>query len=267
MNNLLLIIKGFIIGLGKIIPGVSGSLLAFSLGVYNKAILAINNFFKDLKNNIIFLGTLGLGVVLAILFGSRLIIYFLDKYYLYTLILFIGLICGTIPTFTKDVQLTKIKNLLYVFIPIILVFIIANFQIKTEFIPHDNIISYLYIIVLGFLDAATMIIPGISGTATFIMLGSYNFILQLFSKPFNNLIYTSLFIIGVVLGIFLISKLIAYLLKNYKDKLYLIIFGFSISTIVFMISKVVNFLNILNFIPCIILFILGFVISYVLEKI
>ena len=42
--KLKLFIKGLIVGLGKIIPGVSGSLLAISLNVYDRAILAITNF-------------------------------------------------------------------------------------------------------------------------------------------------------------------------------------------------------------------------------
>ena len=38
----MLVLKGFIIGLGKIIPGVSGSMLAISLGLYEKLISSIN---------------------------------------------------------------------------------------------------------------------------------------------------------------------------------------------------------------------------------
>ena len=41
MINLL---KGLIIGIGKIIPGVSGSILAITLGVYDKSVEYINNF-------------------------------------------------------------------------------------------------------------------------------------------------------------------------------------------------------------------------------
>lgn len=267
MAHLLLIIKGFIIGVGKVIPGVSGSLLAFSMGVYDKAILAINNFFKDLKNNITFLGMLGIGVIIAILVGSRAILFLLDKYYLFTFIIFIGLICGTFPTFIKDVKFNKVKNYIYIIIPIILVYLLSNYQVSIEYIPKDNIINYLYIIFLGFIDATTMIIPGISGTATFIMMGSYNFILNLFSNPFSNLIYSALFVIGVGLGIIIISKLIAFLLQSYKEKLYLVIFGFTLSTLIFMLLKVVELISATNIWGCIILLGIGFVISYTLEKI
>jgi len=49
-----LILKGFLIGIGKIIPGVSGSLLAISLGVYDKAINSLVNLFNNFKENFIF---------------------------------------------------------------------------------------------------------------------------------------------------------------------------------------------------------------------
>ena len=48
----MLIIKGLIIGIGKIIPGVSGSMLAISLGEYENMLSAVNNYFKDVINNL-----------------------------------------------------------------------------------------------------------------------------------------------------------------------------------------------------------------------
>ena len=70
MNSIKLIIKGFFIGLAKIIPGVSGAVLAILFGLYDKAIDAITNFFNDKKGNFYFLLYTGLGVLVAILFGS-----------------------------------------------------------------------------------------------------------------------------------------------------------------------------------------------------
>ena len=51
----MLILKGFIIGVGKIIPGVSGSMLAISMGIYQQMIDSIINFFNNIKQNIILL--------------------------------------------------------------------------------------------------------------------------------------------------------------------------------------------------------------------
>ena len=104
MNFLLLIIKGLIIGIGKILPGVSGSVLAISLNVYEKSINAISNIFSDFKNNITYLGFLGFGIITSIFIGSKALLFLLDKYYFYTFSIIIGLIIGTIPTITKQDQ-------------------------------------------------------------------------------------------------------------------------------------------------------------------
>ena len=50
----MIFLKGIIVGIGKIIPGVSGSMLAISMGIYEKLLNSINNFFSDIKNNFIF---------------------------------------------------------------------------------------------------------------------------------------------------------------------------------------------------------------------
>ena len=69
------ILKGFIIGIGKIIPGVSGSVLAISMGIYDKIIKSISNFFSDIKNNSIFLFKVSIGMIIAISFFSNIIVY------------------------------------------------------------------------------------------------------------------------------------------------------------------------------------------------
>lgn len=265
MTSLILILKGFLVGIGKIIPGVSGSLIAFSLGIYEKAIDVINNFFSDLKNNILFLGKIGVGVLIAILVFSKLILYFIDNYYVYTISLFIGLIAGTTPSILKKSRIDK-NNILYVLLAIILIVFLYLFKNNNIYEPSNSLLDYIYIAIIGFLDMATMIIPGISGTATFMMLGCYEFVLNLFSNPFYNIKYTISFGVGLVIGIYLISKFIAFCLNKCKEKLYAIIIGFSLSSIGYLILNIIPFIKISNFIILIILFLIGYIISYFLER-
>lgn len=96
-----LYIKGVIIGIGKIIPGVSGSVLAMSLGIYEEAIKAINHFFKDISRHFKFLFVVGLGIITSVVLTSNIIKYFLNHFYLPTMLLFIGLIIGGISLFLK----------------------------------------------------------------------------------------------------------------------------------------------------------------------
>ena len=97
----MLLFKGIIIGIGKIIPGVSGSMLAVSMGLYENLIYSVNNFFDNPKKNFFFLTKLAIGVLIGIVLFSNIIKYFLEEYYIYTMTLFIGLILGGIITIKK----------------------------------------------------------------------------------------------------------------------------------------------------------------------
>jgi len=265
MQHFILFLKGLIIGIGKIIPGVSGSVLALSLGVYEEALKRIENFFSDLKRNILYLFPLGIGIIVAILLGSNIILYCLDKYYIFTMTIFIGLIVGSIPEIMKSHSL-KNKDYFFIFlIIIILYFIYTKIQLQ-EFIPSHNITTYFYLVFLGFVDAFTMIMPGISGTATYMVLGSYKFILQLFANPFGELLYCFCFGIGLVLGVIIMIKVVNYCFRKYAHQTWVIIISFLISSVLFMFLKTINFINQDNILQVVLLFIFSYFLMNSLEN-
>ena len=110
-DNLILLVKGFIIGIAKIIPGVSGALLAISLNVYEKGLDVICNFFNNKKENFKFLFYIGIGIVVGIIIFSKVISFCLDKYYFITMMLFAGLVVGGLRSLFKEVniEVSKIK--------------------------------------------------------------------------------------------------------------------------------------------------------------
>ena len=46
------VIKGMIIGLANVIPGVSGGTLMITLGIYEQVIDTISHFFTNFKKNL-----------------------------------------------------------------------------------------------------------------------------------------------------------------------------------------------------------------------
>lgn len=221
---MILFLKGIVIGIGKIIPGVSGSLLAIRLNVYERLIYSVNNLFNDFKDNAIFLIKLGLGIIISIIFGSKVIIHLLDNYYLLTKIIFISLIVTGIPMVYREVNNYFISLLAFVIYILIL------------YIPSINILSNFFFI--GFLEAFTTIIPGISGTAIFMSFGLYDELLNMFSNihllPFNQLIPFSL---GLIIGGIIIIRFIDYSFKKYRDKTYSVILGLLLGSLLMMIIK------------------------------
>lgn len=261
----MLIMKGFLIGIGKIIPGVSGSLLAISLGVYDKAIDSLVNLFDDLKENVYYLGKLAIGIVLAIIFFSSVIAYLLNNYYLYTMSVFIGLILGTVPSIVKKSKFS-IKSFKYLMLSFLIIIFINFFKFEENFNPEQSIFGLIIILFLGIIDAFTTVIPGISGTATFIMLGVYDFILWLFANPFSNIIFTIFFVMGLVIGIIIASILMNKLLKKYPNQIYQVILGFTGFAIVILFKDIFSYLNIFNFFISLFLIWMGFFLATFLEK-
>mgnify|MGYP002518305853 FL=1 len=262
----MLIMKGIIIGIGKIIPGVSGSLLAISLGVYEKAIDSLINIYKDSKN-MVFLGKIGIGILISIIFFSKIILYFLNNYYLYTMIFFIGLMMGNVPSSIKIVKQAKKKDIIYLLLSLLLVYIIYKFKSPIVYSPNISFNNFVIIFILGIIDAITMIVPGISGTALFMMLNCYHFIMDLFSNLFSKIYFTITFGIGVIIGILITGYIMNKLLTNHKEKVHLVILGFTISSLVVLLIPIIKMITPFNVIPLAILLILGFIISKKLENI
>ena len=67
----MLFIKGLIIGIGKILPGVSGSLMAISMKIYTPLLENINNFLKNPKKSIKFLFPILMGITISVIFFSK----------------------------------------------------------------------------------------------------------------------------------------------------------------------------------------------------
>lgn len=267
-----LILKGFIIGIGKIMPGVSGAMLAMSLGIYERAIDSINNFFKEPVKNFKFLISLFIGAFLSITLMSKVIIFLLNNFYLSTMLLFIGLIIGGFPSFIKNMEIKK-ANFIHYLIMIscfTLVLILEYYNKGNIFNYNSDFKSYFFI---GFIDAATMIIPGLCGTAIMMLLGCYDLLLNLMSNIssiggiIGNINLLVPYGLGILITIILLSKLIGYLFNNKSTYIYFAIFGFALSSVlVLFISTFGNNYSIWEILISIILLILGYFIGNKLDK-
>lgn len=252
-----LFIKGVIIGIGKILPGISGGLLAIMLNVYDEALDKLVHLFN--KDNIKYLFILGSGILLSILFGSSLILTLLNKYYLMIMLLFIGLIIGGSLELKNKVN--KI-NIIFLIIGIGILFVVYLFK------NNSSTITPLGLFLVGIVEAGTIIVPGVSGTAILMILGYYYEIMSLISELtiigniVNNIISLFPFIIGLLLGMLLFIKIMYYLTNKHHDSLYSFIMGVSFSSIILLFMETFKYHYCLHEIVIgLILLILGYKIS------
>lgn len=271
-DKFILVIKGFIMGVANIIPGVSGGTLAITLGIYEKLINTISHFFKNLKDNIIYLACVGIGMVLSILLLSKGISYSLENYTLITKLFFIGLILGGVPLIYKKIknQITLSNVIIFLIsFGIVIAMTLTNAGNNEIVLTNLNIGGYLLLFLVGMITSATMVIPGISGSFVLMLLGYYQPILNTISDltSFNN-IWSDILIllpfgIGVIVGFVLVAKLIEYLFNKFEIKTYYGILGFILASIpCILIQKPELVITTSNLIIGIVLCLIGGFIAY-----
>ena len=249
------LIYGIIIGIGFIIPGVSGGVIATILGIYEIIINKINNIFNDFKNNIIYLLPILIGVILSIFLFSKIILYLINNKLIFISYVFIGLILGCIPFLIKEIKKKTNKSISFIPFLISLIVGILLFIIQKNNIPTSNNPSLFQIIIGGILYSFGKIVPGISSTSLLIFIGIYNYLLNIIANPsISNLLLLIPFIISFLISSVIILKLIEYLLNNYFRYTYSSIIGFVISSILFIYP---NTISIYYLLVCILSFIIS----------
>lgn len=226
-DNLIIILKGYIIGSSMSVPGVSGSTMAILLGIYDKLISSISNFLKDIKGNILFLLKFCLGAGAGIGTLSFLIKWMLEKFPLPVSAFFLGAVVGGIPALykkTKDSPL-RITSGIYFLLGFIIV-------ISIGFIPAGSInvssgsgvIHYLMLLLTGIVIALALVLPGISTSHMLLVLGMYDDMLAAITG--FDIVYIGILGIATLIGVFLITKPIEWILNTFPHQTYWMIIGF-----------------------------------------
>lgn len=284
LSYLILFVKGAIMGIANVIPGVSGGTLAVILGIYDKFISAISGIFKNFIKNVLYLLPIVLGMGVAILLSSKVIGDSLENFPFATGLFFNGLIIGGIPLLYKKIKghIFNVPNIL-IFVSIFAFLLLYTFLpdalgfIKNEIIIDEynfDILGYIKLFLVGIIGAATMIIPGISGSMTLMILGYYEMVvgesvgnITNFSMIVPHLQVLIPFALGCIVGILLISKLIEIMLKKFEVKTFFGIFGFIFASIIIIFVKnIPETWNIWEIIIGIGLFIVGLACSYFISK-
>ncbi|WKC91116.1 DUF368 domain-containing protein [Borreliella carolinensis] len=271
-------IKGFLLGIANIIPGVSGGTLALILKIYYKIINSISEILKltEIKKNLMFLTILATGMLTSILLTAKIFkAYAFDNGITEALLItfFIGLAFGNILTLKTEISIEinsnpKILNNLLFFIGmsiIVLLLIIkeSNIQLQST-IPKDknSIKYYLLLISSGTISGASMILPGISGSAMLLLLGFYKEIILIISKFNITLItiFATAATIGIITSILIIKKIIDNNLNNFIYLSKGLIFG-SILQMILIVLKLNFKISFASFTSLGALFILGIFIN------
>ncbi|MCW7489117.1 DUF368 domain-containing protein [Leptospira meyeri] len=233
------LLNGFLIGIANLIPGVSGGTFALILGLYDRLITAItslnldtiksslalvfgfwkedvrNRFAEEMKRiDFWFLVFLGIGLLLSVISGAKLIQFLLQNHPQATLALFIGLI---IPSLAVPYKLIE-KHSFFVWlflIPGILLTIVPSFFMGDTTGSENPLIAFL----TGAIAISAMILPGISGSYIMLVLGEYQIVIGKLStilEP-SSIVFLGAFAIGCLLGLLIFTHFVKWLFVKYKS--------------------------------------------------
>lgn len=272
------ILKGMVIGLANIIPGVSGGTMAVSMGIYDKLIHCITHLFKEFKKSVLFLLPIFIGAGLALVALPFVIEKMFASFPLQTNFLFIGLIIGGLPAIWGKVKGNHI-GAGHIIVFLVFFAIVAGMAALGETEGNSvaldtGFLSMVKLFFVGIIAAATMVIPGVSGSMMLLLMGYYHPILETITNFIRSLIVfdihgitrgLSLLVpagIGVVLGIFGIAKLVEIVFEKYPLYAYSAIIGLIVaSPVAILLTAAIPALSVVNVLTSVVALAVGTVIA------
>lgn len=247
-------LQGLVVGIANIIPGVSGGTMMVAMGLYDKLIHAITHLKSEFKESMKLLIPIFVGAGIAIVALSRLFEYLLEYHPIPTNFAFCGLIAGSLPFIFKKVKghsvsAGKILAFLVFFAVVIAMAVMGETGGNAADVSF-GLVNVVKLLLVGIIAAATMVVPGVSGSMMLMLLGYYDTILKTINGFIDALIGFDMqallvqcgilipFGIGVVLGIFLIAKLIEFIFARAEIHAYYAIIGLILASPIAILLKI-----------------------------
>ena len=253
-------LKGIVVGIGGIAPGLSGSVLLVIMGLYQKTITAIGTLFKNFKKNLLFLIPLFAGFGVGIILFSKAVDYLLENFEMYTRFAFFGLVLGTVPLVYKEVKKEGFSKKYY--IPIVLSAIagFCLFYFNKGLFPTVTDPNLFQSMLLGVAVAGSSIVPGVDSAVILSSLGLYE--LYVSSLADFNLSVLLPAGVGVALGALVISFIINKLMAKCYTITFSIIFGLFLSIIPNVLNESCKLAWNVSSVVAILIAMLGFAFSF-----
>ncbi len=223
-------IKGVFIGIANLIPGVSGGTIAFVSGIYQELVEALESFFfhfskltSSRRKNLGFLLLVTTGVGVGIMLFAPVVNWLLNNFAASTYAFFVGIIIASVVSILIKEKIT----LANVF------FLVGGALLGGSllFIPSFSLgIQWYSLIFGGAAVAMATILPGISGAYLLVLFGQYDYFVEAVTVPWNSLFLFFVFV-GIVLGLFLFSKLLKNFIDRYYHKALFLLSGFMIGSL------------------------------------
>ena len=221
-RNIRRFIQGMLIGLGAVLPGISGGVLCVIFGIYQPVMELLSSPFKNFKTHIPKLIPVLLGAAVGFLGVAKLLGFLLNKYPGPSVCVFVGLIAGMLPSLFREAGEKGRSRTSYISMTAAFVIVLAlllglnSLSVKIE----PNFGWYLF---CGFCLALSVIAPGMSFSTLLMPLGLYTpFVSGLGSLDFGVIIPG---VIGAVVTVVCLARAVNYLFKRWYSTAFHAIIG------------------------------------------
>ena len=253
--------KGALVGIGAIVPGFSGGVLAVVFGIYEPLMRFLASPLVNFLQNFIYFLPVGIGGVIGVVAFSAVVDFAFSNYAAQFTWLFVGFIAGTFPSLFKTAGKEGRKSwhwLVLVGMAALTFFYMTWIEtIRSVELPL-NIWTWL---LAGMLMGLGMVVPGMSPSNFLIYLGLY----QAMASGLKQLdLSVALPIMaGVIIVILVFAKLVSWMFKKSYALMYHLILGIVVGSTLAIIPGGVSGWTIA---VCALLFAAGAASSYALSR-
>ena len=260
---ILRVLQGTLIGLGAVLPGISGGVLCVIFGVYTIIMEFLADPFKKLKSHFPQLLPIGIGGVIGFIGVAKLLGFFLERYENPSVCLFIGLIAGMLPSLYREAgeQGRSKKSYIALGIAMVLVFamLISLKVLQVEITPNFG-----WYIFCGVCLALSVIAPGMSFSTTLMPLGLYEpFVAGIGDFDFGVLIPGG---IGALATVILFAKAVDMLFKKHYSVAFHAIVGVVIAATIMIIPVQSFAASVMSCVINVVCLVVGVVAALLLDK-
>lgn len=224
--------RGMCVGGTMLVPGVSGGSMAMILGIYDKLVSAVSSFFKHKKASAIFLALFCAGAAVGMVLFAKPLLALINRFPMPMMYLFIGAVLGGIPLIYKEAGIQKIsgKIVLYVLVGIAFVMLFALIPVQDGTLSGGGLIQTAVMTAAGFFAAIALILPGISISYVFLLMGIYDTVMEAIGTL--SIVPLIPMGIGLILGIILTTKILEMAMHRFPIPTYMIILGFVLGSVI-----------------------------------
>lgn len=267
---------GAFLGISVIAPGISGSIMAVMMGIYDDLINIISNPFKNFKKNFMYLLPMVLGAVASMLLLLKALDFLFENYTVPAYLLFMSLIAGSVPTVIDEARQKPIKKRYFLGTALAFAFALTiGILAKSDFaIASGSIPTEIYFPVCGAISGMMSMVPGMSISMLLMMFGIYEPLLSLATglmSPdrwftpawFGEAITVGTVVLAFLIGMVLFSNITKTVFKKYHSLGFLMVLGFMSGSIVSIFPGLPK--GLLNWILSIVAISIGLSISYLFK--